>query len=157
MIEPQQRALSCATKAVLIKQAVALADRRVVNLGDDPIPLRGRHQLGLSVLLSYDVERAAGGSRRQWSARLGGHAFELEDALGRTVVAYHWHPAGKSPVATPHLHLGGTIGDIDLSRAHLPTGIVSLPEFLAFAIRDLGVQPLRPDWPEILRVGAWGG
>jgi hypothetical protein len=66
------------------------------------------------------------------------------------VCAYHWHPVGASHVTSPHLHLGGQIGDIDLSKLHFPTGAVALPDVLRFAIADLGVEPLRADWRDLL-------
>ena len=66
------------------------------------------------------------------------------------ILAYHWHPVGVSPVTAPHLHLGGQLMDVDVGKAHLPTGVVSLQAVLRLAIADLGVAPLRDEWREVL-------
>jgi hypothetical protein len=33
-----------------------------------------------------------------------------------------------------------------LHRAHIPTGIISLPAVIRLAISEFGVTPLRDDW-----------
>jgi len=38
----------------------------------------------------------------------------------------------------------------ELTRAHLPTGGVTLAAFLRMAIRDFGVEPRRDDWQNVL-------
>jgi hypothetical protein len=37
-----------------------------------------------------------------------------------------------------------------IQRAHLPTGRVSVEDFLRTAIRDFGVKPQRDDWETVL-------
>jgi hypothetical protein len=68
------------------------------------------------------------------------------------VFSYQWHPGGRSPVTWPHLHLGAgaEVGRTELASAHLPTGRVSIEEVLRLAITELGVEPLRDDWREVL-------
>ena len=53
---------------------------------------------------------------------------------------------------SPHMHLGpaAEIGFTDLGRAHLPTGRIGLADVLRLAIRDLGAEPRRDDWREVL-------
>src|SRR5688572_24850290 len=53
------------------------------------------------------------------------YRYVLFDENGSEILAYHWHPTGASPVTTPHLHVSARRGDLDLSPAHLPTGVVS--------------------------------
>jgi hypothetical protein len=81
-----------------------------------------------------------------------GYQYTLRDIDGREIIAYHWHPEGRSHVTTPHIHLGpgAEMGRRDLARAHLPTGQVMLEDVLRFAITELGVRPLRRDWSEVL-------
>lgn len=79
-----------------------------------------------------------------------GYYDELLDAEGRGLLAYHWRPEGPSQVVTPHLHVGGRTSPLDLSKAHLPTGQVSLVAVVRMAITELGVEPLRPDWLVVL-------
>jgi len=83
-------------------------------------------------------------------ARSSGYRCELAHADGSMILAYHWHPVGVSPVTWPHLHLAGQVAAIPFDKAHLPTGPVTLQDVLRFAIVDLGVEPLRPDWRDVL-------
>jgi hypothetical protein len=71
----------------------------------------------------------------------------LDDADGREVLSFQWHPGGRSPVTWPHLHLGAgaEVGRAELTSAHLPTGRVAIEEVLGLAISELGVEPLRGD------------
>jgi hypothetical protein len=100
----------------------------------------------LLVTVELGSERGDGG----WVARVAGYRYEFRHADGPMLLAYHWHPVGVSPVTHPHLHLGGSLGGLDLSKAHLPTGPVALPDVLRFAIEDLGVEPLRAGWRDLL-------
>lgn len=67
-------------------------------------------------------------------------------------MAYHWHPEQTPHVAFPHLHLeaGAGVRREELTRAHLPTGWVSLEAVLRLTITDFGTAPLRDDWQETL-------
>ena len=68
----------------------------------------------------------------------------------RLILSYHWHPNGRSRVKTPHLHVGGRTTPVDLSKAHLPTGFVTLPAVIRMTITEFGVEPLRADWRDVL-------
>lgn len=75
----------------------------------------------------------------------------MAGSADRVLLAYHWHPQGRSPITTPHLHLGSGSGAIDLlTGAHLPTGTVTLVDIVRMAVGELGVRPLRGDWAAIL-------
>jgi hypothetical protein len=80
-----------------------------------------------------------------------GYLYQLR-AGERELLAYHWHPRGLSPHTDPHMHLGAAaeLGFADLGTAHLPTGRIGLEHVLRLAIRDLGVEPRRGDWREVL-------
>lgn len=144
-----ERAVSCITEAVLIRGRGTTAPQRGLSLrlAGDPVRLRGPSRLALSVLLDVETEQGD-----QGVAGLAGYADEISHADGRMVLAYHWHPVGLSHVTMPHLHLGGRLDSLGLSKAHLPTGVVSLPDVLRFAVVELGVEPLREDWRAVLSV-----
>ena len=115
----------------------------------EPARLRGNQPLSLLVLHYYRVESDQGPSRN-WRATTAGYAYSLRDGDGTEFLAYHWHPTGNSPITYPHLHIGTATTPLDLSRAHLPTGPVTLAAVVRLAIADLGVAPLRPDWRAVL-------
>jgi hypothetical protein len=99
---------------------------------------------------AYDLVSSQEQSRSRWVVRLAGYSYAVVGSQGGEIVVFHWHPDGRSPITEPHLHVKGTIAGVDLSKAHVPTGMVSIPSFLRFLIRDLGIEPLRPDWEPIL-------
>jgi len=154
-LTPLQRAVSCVSPGVLVERRgpARAAGPRFAVLSDALARLRGTSSLSLTILHAFEVE-ALPEDRASWRARTVGYAYEVLRAEGQTLLAYHWHSVGASPVTTPHLHLGGTLAGIDLSKAHLPTGHVALQDVLRFAIIDLGVEPLRDDWDAIL-AGSW--
>ena len=67
-------------------------------------------------------------ARRHWTADSHGYIYDLHDAEGERLLAYHWHPEGRSRVTWPHLHLYGVIRAIDFGRKHLPTRRVTLDD-----------------------------
>lgn len=107
---------------------------------------------GLSFSASYRAFQASG--ERRWTANIATYRYGLYDRDGREILSYHWHPDGHSHVTTPHLHLGGGGASwrIDLSKAHVTTGMVTLEAVLLLAIEDLAldIAPLRADWRDIL-------
>lgn len=74
------------------------------------------------------------------------YSYKIE-LHGRELLAFHWHPAGATPVRTPHLHVHAEVqvGDAWLHKAHLPTGPVSPIDVLRLLLDDFGVPPLRDD------------
>ena len=82
-----------------------------------------------------------------------GYMFSMYDANHQEIIAFHWHPDGRSPVTHPHLHIGAgaRAGYERLQKAHLPTGHITIHDVLRFAIADLGVEPII-DRDEALRV-----
>ena len=59
-----------------------------------------------------------------------GYHYAFEDADGKEIIVYHWHPT--SPVTGPHLHIGAGANAArpELSRVHLPTGQITWPDVL---------------------------
>ena len=91
-------------------------------------------------------------SEQSHRVEIAGYNYVVYDSERREVLVYHWHPHGRSVVATPHLHLqqGAEVGRSEVRDAHLPTGFVPLAALLRLLIVDFGVQSQRPDWDEIL-------
>jgi hypothetical protein len=149
-----QRLLSSVTNAVVLLSGAAArapAPLYALELSGSPVRLRGERDvlLGMRVRCRAvsDAERP-----RDWTAVLAAYEFGLYTADDRELLLYHWHPDAGSSMVTPHLHLGSGAapGGRDLSTAHLPTGMIVLPDFLRFAIAELGVRPLRADWSAVL-------
>jgi hypothetical protein len=120
-------------------------------LGANPAPLSGAGRVALFVRYRF-VLAADAASRRHWRVRIIGYFHTLREIDGPELFGYHWHPEGASHETAPHLHLGAALrpGRTDILKAHLPTSHVHLPDILRFAIRDLGVRPLRRDWRSVL-------
>lgn len=111
-------------------------------------PLSGPPRLSLKVRFRYRV-RPGDDAPNSWGVVVTGYEYELLDEDARWVLAYHWHPTGRSTMTAPHLHVRQIL-PLDLRSVHLPTGVVSLPSFLRLAILELGIRPLRADWSDVL-------
>jgi hypothetical protein len=81
-----------------------------------------------------------------------GYAYTLLDEAGREILAFHLHPDGRSHVQTPHLHLGAGAGQLrlELTRAHIPTGPMTIASVVRLGIEAFSVRPLRRDWDAVL-------
>jgi hypothetical protein len=119
---------------------------------DASVRLGGAVRLSLAVEIHYRIfESPEGRVDGPWSVAVVSYIYSLYVAEDAMLLSYHWHPQGRSPITTPHLHLGSAaVTQVFLADAHLPTGIVSLPDVVRLAIRDLHVRPLRPDWSQVL-------
>jgi hypothetical protein len=73
------------------------------------------------------------------------YVYRLDDDAGRELIAWHWHAGSR--VSYPHAHMTGLAVS---SRAHLPTGRVSIESVLRLLLDDLGVPARRPDYAEVL-------
>lgn len=115
----------------------------------ETVRLRGESQIGLSVIEEYEIHQAPDGG---WQTRVVAYLYAIEQA-GSELLAYHWHPRGRSAITRPHLHVRADIkiGERWLGKVHLPTGSVELEDVVALAIEELGVEPLREDWEQLLR------
>lgn len=147
-----QQAVSCVSPAV-VSYALEAPDTYGVALrGQEPDKrfVRLYDGSGLGLAAQYRVAAVAG--ERGWEATLAAYRYDLWDRDGREILSYHWHPAARSHVTTPHLHLGMGAASWrpELAKAHLPTGRVTLEDVLLLAIQELDVPPLRGDWRTIL-------
>ena len=112
-----------------------------------PAPLSAPTPLAFTLRMIWHTVRQESG----WIARTGTYYYTLHDER-HEILAYHWHPEQTPSIAFPHLHLeaGAGVQRAELTRAHLPTGGVTLTAFLRMAIRDFGVEPRRNDWQNVL-------
>jgi hypothetical protein len=169
-----------------LQQAVACVTDRIINispsgyqpsdtphrltLGDGaPVwlttrPSSGPTRLGLSVLQAYRIVRTA--ERGRWKVQTAAYQYGVDDADGREMFAYHWHPHIEG-VAYPHLHIGrGAVMPAfdgvrlspgrnalqpQLAAAHFPTRRVALEDVLRLLIEQFGVLPRRREWDTALR------
>ena len=145
-----QQALSCVTAGVFVYGLRSVTTElsqtsRLARSGGGHVTLTVDHRY--SVVNVADGDRAA-----SWQARTAAYMYTLEDADGLEILAYHWHPAGRSPVSEPHLHIGGGAGALrtELQKAHIATGPVTPVALLSLLIDAFAVRPRRPDWRPVL-------
>lgn len=125
------------------------------NLGE-PVRLRGTSASGEVELdlLSRIWYRVVSTERERslWRIETLAYSHRLETISAQEIVAYHWHPGTSSGITHPHLHIGTGIGTSPglLDKTHIPTGRVALEDVLRFAILELGIEPQREDWREVL-------
>lgn len=147
-----QRALLCVTPARFSTEGHRdPGELHRAKLESSPTPLRSAPPSRLLVLLSYRIIEVSVPSR-QWIVRLSAYYYALTDATGRESFAYHWHPAGRSSVTWPHLHLGPALGQLSTpaTQAHFPTGPVAIEDIIRMAITWFGVTPQKQDWGAVL-------
>jgi len=132
------------------------------------LPLRrehGRADLKLSISFRYTVVNTATvDNRMSYRVAESAYIYRILDRGDREVFAYHWHPNGLSSIVYPHFHLSGvgpialtvpesgSISDLSMSKAHFPTGHVTLQQVIRLLIEDFGVEPRTPGWREALTV-----
>jgi hypothetical protein len=153
-VEPLQDALSCLAQAKVTVSAggVNVAGRvhaLTVN-NDQSIRLKAKPLL-LRVRMQYEIIQDDRPDYGPWRVTTRGYSHEVQLTSGEAVVSWHWHP--DSTVQEPHIHNGSTqlAADAVLSRRHhIPTDRVSLESVVRFCLDDLGVEPLRDNWDEVL-------
>lgn len=118
-----------------------------------PLQLYGASRLEISIFHSYTFEPTAG-ERRSVTIRSRDYAYQILVRDGPELIAVHWHPGREDQPDFPHVQITGQAGMVSIQkRHHIPTGRVSLESVIRFAIEELGVRPLRPDWDRVLAAG----
>jgi hypothetical protein len=146
-----QRSISSVTSSVLADRSGAIESD--FNLECQLTTAFGRGRVTLSVYHFYTLVADASRERQhRWEARTTGYSYRIGDADGREILAYHWHPAGRSPEARPHLHLGVGAGALrgELQKAHIGTGFVTPVPLLSLLLESFAVRPHRGDWATVL-------
>lgn len=127
---------------------------RLRTVGGDSLYLR-------STIQFKHVDRDGFPGERKVSTLHYAHTVTGDEALQVERFSWQWHPSGWP---YPHVHIFPE-GDKGFGKLHVPTGRVFLEAILLFLIHDLGVQPARDDWQEIVganlsrvsRFATWGG
>lgn len=90
--------------------------------------------------------------REPWQVRTVAYHYTLGESEGPEILSYQWHPNVPGSVSFPHLHVlhGARLGRHEFERAHLPTGRVTLEDFVRLLIDDFAVPPAREDWEQAL-------
>jgi len=148
-------------RCITDRPIVTITERRperIVRLtfgpASQPVALRssiGNHHIGLAINEEYILERASGSA----NLRRRAYYYRILDRDEREILAYHWHPHGRSAVAAPHMHLSYQIQPLDLGSGsapvpwadlHIATGAVALADIVAMLIDDFRIDPLVDDW-----------
>lgn len=154
-VKPIQLALSCVTNAQITRSGDyrTTADHVLVVADGEPfaLPRTSGSALRARVSQNYRIVPAEG-PRGPWKVTTTAYLYTLEEADGLEILSYQWHPSGPSSVHYPHLHVGQAAGKPrpELQRAHLPTGRISLEQFLWLAIEAFKVRPRRDDRRDVL-------
>lgn len=159
-LDPIQRAISCVTRAPLI---ISPGGRgvlgRVHSLTWDeaePVRVRGPEDdvLTLDLSIQYEIVHIPQDRHRgPYKVSTRGYMHSLQTIDGAEVIAFHWHPDGKSDVQDPHMHIGSTQlnpAGVITKKHHIPGRRMSVEEVLRYCIEQVGVEPLRPDWKPVL-------
>jgi hypothetical protein len=173
-VEQISRALSCVTDAVVFGRAsssdhhhtlsiYATRQSRPNRLHLDTNSRRG--EILLLIAERFRLERVSDAVHRdEFDVAIRSYFYRILDRDEREIVAYHWHPEGRSTFDRPHLHVpaaepivlaqpsGSPLTGVKthLSRLHLPTGRIGIEEIVELLITDFAVDPLRSDWKELL-------
>jgi hypothetical protein len=100
----------------------------------------------LRLFFSQRYESGQDSKRDQlWRVRTRGYIYTVNECKNdsfREIFSYQWHPDSK--VVVPHVHFKE--GEPMISKAHLPTGRISVESLVEFLIEDLGVKPASKNW-----------
>jgi hypothetical protein len=145
---PLPRALSCVTDAQVVYRPNAPGHIEALSLSEEPIRIpcaSGDTPWWLSVEQRYTLIEADDPTRGPWKVSTRAYRYRLDNDAGE-VASWHWHPAGRSKMREPHLH----VSDGPLANAHLPTRRVGLEAVLHLLLVDLDARPRRDDWSQVL-------
>ena len=155
-IDTMQQPVSCVTNAVVgVDGGYYVSDMpHTLSLNRrHPVRLAGTSRLWIAFRQYYRIVESEL-PRIRWTVIETGYEYSIMDADQREILAYHWHPTGRSSFISQHIHIGhgAFLTREELHTAHLPTGYVSLSDIIRLLIGDLRVTPRRSDWQSILSV-----
>jgi hypothetical protein len=148
--------VSCITRAIIVRGQDSRTDTLEFGSFEHQevlLHLHGTARLELSLVHTFTLKTKSD-NPRQWTASSRDYFYHLREHHGPELIAFHWHPGRANQPDFPHLHVTGRAGSVAIDRKqHVPTGRVSLESVVRFAIVELGVRPLRPDWERVLDAG----
>lgn len=149
---PLQQDLSCVTNDILVTSKGGRHDVDVIHsltAADGPVLITGDgHQLDIG--LQYSIIKTGDSGKMAYRCTTKAYAYAILDAENHPLFAWHWHPFGNSSYYEPHAHPFAIDPRLLPSRAHFPTGRISLEQVIRFAIDQLKVEPVRNDWDKVL-------
>lgn len=142
------------------RRSVGASIRLMFAPEGDPVVLRSRATgRAFLFLMSHDYLIAKSDAHPQSTTLLTSYLYQILDRDENEILAYHYHPLSRSPVAEPHLHLSNQVRPIDLGRGsaplpladlHLTTGPVTLADIVRMLIVEFEVEPLVDNWQALL-------
>lgn len=162
-LDPLEQALGCIASERLVAMSPRPRDvgpvYTIVLNNNEPVVLKGKSPIRLSAGQLCRIIEYVGTGQVVYKVQLVGYWYILSSQEGREILTYHWTPEEDDAlmITTPHLHVGSVnISDTaplspkTFNKLHVPTGVVSLQSVVRFLITEVGVEPRRADWSEIL-------
>lgn len=120
-----------------------------------PLPIETSEHGVLDLYLWQSLAAVETGERGSEAFRLETWAYAYRLHVGDEPVIrweYERRPPNRYPRHHVQIHGRADVGgaSFDLKRLHTPTGWVTIEEVIRFLIADLGVDPLRENWQELL-------
>ena len=155
--DPLKEVIGCVTQPILLFSAgggyrVGNEYSLALQKGD-PVKLGGEANISITMIQYFrpveDVRKDYGPYRVSTRA----YYYTIQDADGHEVLAYHWHPtAPNSNTPWPHVHLeyGAGVGRQELAGEHIPTGRVTVEDFVRLLLEVFKVPEQKPNWRDVL-------
>ncbi|WP_127501656.1 hypothetical protein [Actinoplanes solisilvae] len=122
----------------------------------EPVPVQclNGEIFALDLAIQYEiVHLPTDRDRGPYKVSTRGYMHSVQTLDEAEVIAFHWHPGGKSHFTDPHMHLGSTQlnpAGVLSKKHHIPTARMSVEGVLRFSIEQLKVEPLRDNWSSVL-------
>jgi len=155
---PLQYALSCITRDVLSVRGGYNVSPQPHSLlfQNNPVILGQDKRYTLKLIQQYYIVKGEN-ERGPWKVSTAAYYYTVETpdthaAPSQEILGYHWHPAQRSAITYPHMHLYKGAGTLqhNLLKAHLPTARIAIEDIVRCLITQLDVVPLRDEWEAIL-------
>ena len=159
-IAPVQRVASILTLTPFLRMPGPLSTSvdRSITLGTPAVPVQlggSRLHDGTGVVFSavvrYQLVVGRGYGDERYRVQTRGYYYHVINSMDEEIMLFHWHPDGK--VTEPHLHVGSKqlAPNAALpSDAHVPTSRVAFEQVALFLIEELGVEPRRADYADVI-------
>ena len=144
-VQSAQRGLTCVSQAVVLASSRAIPYHTVTTGRVAEARMSGGYRLSV-----FEEYAPVAGDRSAVVLERIAYMYRVFSG-DRELLAYHWD-AAREGRPFPHLHLSvaAEVGNRLLTRAHIPTGELSLADVVRLLIEELGVRPRRADWRAVL-------
>ena len=152
-VGPLQQALSCVSRAVLRPSGYDPSPQPLILFSEQMPERLTKTDLYFDVAQWFSIiEDPQNGP---WRVTTRGYKYTIETEDAEEILGYHWHPDALSQFKEPHLHLGSGARtgrpELETTKAHLPTGRVSMEDFLQLLIEVFNAQPKKSGWEAVLQ------